>query len=342
MVLLVAPISAQAQRATKPYRIGVLGVGSPTLLQQDLSDLGYVEGRDVVFEIRNTEGRSERGDDLALDLVRLKVDVIVAANPAAVLSAKRATTTIPIVMMHTPDPVQLGFVSSLAKPTGNITGVTTLSMEMSLKQLEFLREAVSRASRVALLWNPDNPWHSVTVSSLEACTTPARAASSQTRTSPRQGRHRTTFNYSSYSVNDNERLLPRLLRTLGAAGCAETSISACAPPSIPGAVGYAQDAQASEQQTRREVVTVSTRQSRVRRGVGFDQPLGGNAPGREGRTWVGVRMGPMTPGVEARGPGGGHRLAARARSRDTGGYRLAARARSRDTTEIRDARHDDQ
>ena len=83
VVLLVAPIRAQAQRATKPYRIGVLGVGSPTLLQQDLNNLGYVEGRDVVFEIRNTEGRSERGDDLALDLVRLKADVIVAANPAA-------------------------------------------------------------------------------------------------------------------------------------------------------------------------------------------------------------------------------------------------------------------
>jgi putative ABC transport system substrate-binding protein len=130
--------------------------------------LGYVEGRDVVFEFRHTEGKSERGDDLALDLVRLKVDVIVAANPAAVLSAKRATTTIPIVMMHTPDPVQLGFVSSLAKPTGNITGVTTLSMEMSIKQLELLREAVSRASRVALLWNSDNPWHAVTVKGLQA------------------------------------------------------------------------------------------------------------------------------------------------------------------------------
>ena len=168
VVPLIAPICAQAQRVKKPYRIGVLGVGSQMLLQQSLNDLGYVDGRDVVLENRNTEGRSERGYDLALELVRLKVDVIVAANPAAVLSAKRATTTIPIVMMHTPDPVQLGFVSSLAKPTGNITGVTTLSIEMSIKQLELLREAVSRASRVALLWNPDNPWHPVTVKDLQA------------------------------------------------------------------------------------------------------------------------------------------------------------------------------
>jgi putative tryptophan/tyrosine transport system substrate-binding protein len=100
--------------------------------------LGYVEGRDVILEIRNTEGRFERDANLALELVRLKVDVTVAANPAAVLSAKRATTAIPIVMMHTPDPVQLGFVASLARPGGNITGVTTLSADLSIKQLDLL------------------------------------------------------------------------------------------------------------------------------------------------------------------------------------------------------------
>jgi putative ABC transport system substrate-binding protein len=105
-------------------------------------------------------------DPFALDLVRLKVDVIVAANPNAVLSAKRATTTIPIVMMHTPDPVQLGLVASLARPGGNITGVTTLSADLSLKQLEILKEAVPRMSRAALLWNPDNPWHPATVQAL--------------------------------------------------------------------------------------------------------------------------------------------------------------------------------
>ena len=166
--LLVAPIYAQAQKATKPYRIGVLGAGSRAeALQQSLNALGYVEGRDVVVEIRNTEGRSELFDPFALDLVRLKVDVIVATNPSAVLSAKRATTNIPIVMMHTPDPVQLGFVSSLARPGGNITGVTTLSADLSVKQIELLKAAVPRISRVALLWNPDNPWHPATVKALQ-------------------------------------------------------------------------------------------------------------------------------------------------------------------------------
>jgi putative tryptophan/tyrosine transport system substrate-binding protein len=166
LAALVAPIAAQAQKATMPYRIGMLAAGSPTTLQQSLMNLGYVKGRDIVFEVRDPEGRIERLDALALDLVRLKVDVIVAANPSAVLSAKRATTTIPIVMMHTPDPVQLGLVASLTKPGGNITGVTTLSADLSLKQIELLKEGVPRLSRVALMWNPDNPWHPMTVKAL--------------------------------------------------------------------------------------------------------------------------------------------------------------------------------
>jgi putative tryptophan/tyrosine transport system substrate-binding protein len=167
---LFPPIDAHAQSPTKPYRVGVVGAGSPktlATLRQSLNELGYVEGRHVVFEMRNPEGRSELFDSFASDLVRLKVDVIVASTPNAVLSAKRATTTIPIVMMHTPDPVQLGIVASLARPGGNITGVTTLSAEMSIKQLEILKEAVPRMLRVALLWNPDNPWHPATVEALK-------------------------------------------------------------------------------------------------------------------------------------------------------------------------------
>ena len=168
--LLVAPIGAQVQRAPKPYRIGVLQTeeAQNALLQQSLRELGYVEGRDVVFESRNTEGKTARLDDFALDLVRLKVDVIVAANPASVLSAKRATATIPIVMTNTPDPVQLGLVASLARPGGNITGTTTLTVDLSIKQLDLLKEAVPQASRVALLWNPDNPWHRATAKELRA------------------------------------------------------------------------------------------------------------------------------------------------------------------------------
>jgi putative ABC transport system substrate-binding protein len=144
----------------------------PTILQQSLRDLGYVEGRDVVFETRSSAGRSELLDEFALNLVRLRVDVIVAANTPAVLSAKRATATIPIVMINTPDPVQLGLVASLARPGGNITGLTTLSVEMSNKQLQLLKEAVPRATRIALLWNPDNPWHPVAVKGLQATNGP--------------------------------------------------------------------------------------------------------------------------------------------------------------------------
>jgi len=166
-MVLIAPIAQAQGRATKQYRVGILGAGFPKTLQQGLIDLGYVEGRDVVFEIRDPEARADRLDALAMELVRLQVAVIVAPTPAAVLSARRATTTIPIVMMHTPDPVQLGLVSSLARPGGNITGVTTLSAELSIKQLTLLREALPRASRVAVLWNPDNPWHSTTLKAIQ-------------------------------------------------------------------------------------------------------------------------------------------------------------------------------
>jgi putative ABC transport system substrate-binding protein len=96
----------------------------------------------------------------------LKVDVIVATNPAVVLGAKRATATIPIVMVNTPDPVELGLVASLARPGGNITGVTSLSVDVTVKQLELLKEAVPRTSRIAVLWNPDNPWHPIAVKGL--------------------------------------------------------------------------------------------------------------------------------------------------------------------------------
>ena len=164
----LASSAAEPQRPAKMYRIGVLTVDAPEALRQSLRDLGYVEGQNCVFEIRDTKGRSERVDDLALELARLKVDVIVAMYPAAVFSAKRATTTIPIVTVNTPDPVHLGLVASLARPGGNITGVTSLSADLSIKQLELLKEAVPRASRIAVLWNPDNPWHPVTVKALQS------------------------------------------------------------------------------------------------------------------------------------------------------------------------------
>jgi putative tryptophan/tyrosine transport system substrate-binding protein len=170
--VLATPLAVEAQPAGKVYRLGILtvdrGGGFDDALRAALRELGYVEGRNLVIETRYTEGRAERVDDLALQLVRLKVDVIVATHPAAVFGATRATATIPIIMVHTPDPVQLGLVATLARPGGNVTGLTSLSVDLSLKQLELLKEVVPRASRVAVLWNPDNPWHPVTVKGLEA------------------------------------------------------------------------------------------------------------------------------------------------------------------------------
>ena len=173
--LLAAPLAAEAQPAGKVYRVGVLSTSPPSaayrfseLLRQSLRDLGYVEGLNLAIEWRHTEGKAERWDDLAADLVRLKVDVIVAPVPAAVFAAKRATTLIPIVMVNTPDPVQLGLVASLGRPGGNITGTTSLTADLSIKQLELLKEAVPRASRIAVLWNSSNPWHPLAVKGVEA------------------------------------------------------------------------------------------------------------------------------------------------------------------------------
>lgn len=159
-------LTAEAQGSAKAHRIGVLATGESKKFRESLRELGYIEGRNAVFEARESMGRADRFDDLARDLARLKVDVIVAANPPAALGAKRATATIPIVMVNTPDPVQLGLVESLARPGGNITGTTSLSVEVSIKQLELLKEAVGQTSRIAVLWNPDNPWHPVTVKGL--------------------------------------------------------------------------------------------------------------------------------------------------------------------------------
>jgi ABC-type uncharacterized transport system substrate-binding protein len=160
--------AAEAQQLGKAYRIGVLGVGEPQLLRESLRDLGYVEGRNLTIEWRDPEGKSERFVDLAAELVRLKVDVLVAPNPAAAIAAKKATESIPIIMLHTPDPVQLGLVASLGRPGGNITGTTSLSVDLTAKHLELLKEALPHATRVAVLWNPVNPWHPIALKGAES------------------------------------------------------------------------------------------------------------------------------------------------------------------------------
>jgi len=173
-VLLVARPTAEAQQAGKIWRIGVLSPGPSTgavssaPLQQNLRELGYVEGTNLAVEWRSADGKTERFDDLAAELVRLKVDVIVATVPAATLAAKRSTASIPIVMMNTPDPVQLGLVGSLGRPGENVTGTTTLSADLSSKQLALLKEAVPRVMRIAVLWNPKNPWHPLALKGAEA------------------------------------------------------------------------------------------------------------------------------------------------------------------------------
>ena len=164
-LLATSPV-AQAQQAGRMFRIGVLGASFPEL-GQGLRELGYVEGRNLTIEWRNPEGKVDRYGDLAAELVRLKVDMIVAPVPSATIAAKNATASIPIVMVNTPDPVQLGLVASLGRPGGNITGTTSLSADLSVKQLELLKEALPRAAHAAVLWNPTNPWHPLALKSAE-------------------------------------------------------------------------------------------------------------------------------------------------------------------------------
>jgi putative tryptophan/tyrosine transport system substrate-binding protein len=160
-VLLAAPLAAEVQQATKIARIGYLTLNraaGPHRLEaflQGLRDLGYVEGRNVVIEYRDAEGKSERLPALAAELVALKVDVIVAGGGAqAALAAKQATNTLPIVFAATADPVGSGLVTSLARPGGNVTGLSLIFPELVGKCLEQIKQAVPGVNRVAVLWQP--------------------------------------------------------------------------------------------------------------------------------------------------------------------------------------------
>jgi putative tryptophan/tyrosine transport system substrate-binding protein len=157
-------LPAQAQQPTKTPRIGFLSASSAAPLssrieafRQGLRELGYGEGKNILIDWRFAEGKPDRLSELAAELVRLKVDVIVTGGPQSTRSAKEATSTIPIVMAQDSDPVGSGFVASLARPGGNITGLSTLAPEISGKQLELLKEIVPRLSRVAVIGNSTNP-----------------------------------------------------------------------------------------------------------------------------------------------------------------------------------------
>jgi putative ABC transport system substrate-binding protein len=173
--LLVAPLAADAQQATTVHRVGrLLAAGSPAAgpdpsfeaFRQGLRELGYVEGQNVDIEDRYAEGSPERLRDLAAELVRLKVDVIVAEGAAAIRAAQHTTRTIPIVMAATADPVGQGFVASLAHPRENITGLSFLSTELPGKRLELLKEMVPQSTRIAVLISAAHPYYESTMRNL--------------------------------------------------------------------------------------------------------------------------------------------------------------------------------
>jgi ABC-type uncharacterized transport system substrate-binding protein len=152
--LVVAGAVVAAQQPTKMSRIGYLasaGSAPPEPFRQALRDLNHIEGKNIAFEFRASGGKPERSADLAIELVRLKVDVIVAEGAGAIRAAKNATSTIPIMMSEVNDPIALGFVASLAHPGSNITGISNLSPELSGKRLELLKDILPKLSRVALL-----------------------------------------------------------------------------------------------------------------------------------------------------------------------------------------------
>jgi putative ABC transport system substrate-binding protein len=157
-MLLALSLPADAQQAGKVLRIGFLdqstASGSAVRLEafwQEIRKLGWIEGKNITIEYRFAEGKNDRLPELAADLVRLKVDLIVISGSASALAAKSATTTIPIVMTGAPDPVGSGLVASLARPGGNITGVSGLAPELNTKRLEILKDAVPKLTRVGLL-----------------------------------------------------------------------------------------------------------------------------------------------------------------------------------------------
>ncbi|OGA67271.1 MAG: hypothetical protein A3F77_06660 [Betaproteobacteria bacterium RIFCSPLOWO2_12_FULL_67_28] len=164
VALGAAPLAAEAQPAGKVPRIGFLGNSTAALeanlvgpFREGLRDLGYVEGRNVLIEYRWAEGKYERFPALIGELVALNVDVIVTAGTPATLAVKKATTSVPIVMVAVGDPIGTGIVPSLSQPGGNITGLTSISPELDGKRLELLREVFPDVSHVAVLWNADSP-----------------------------------------------------------------------------------------------------------------------------------------------------------------------------------------
>jgi putative ABC transport system substrate-binding protein len=166
---------ADAQQPTNLPRIGFISAGDPKStssldegFRQGLRDLGYIEGKNVLVEYRYAQGKVDRYPGFVAELVQLKVDVLVAIALTSIRAAKQATTTIPIVMITTADPVATGLIDSLARPGGNITGLTRLTRELGGKRLELLKEAVPRVSRVGVLMDVDAPGPAIAFKEYEA------------------------------------------------------------------------------------------------------------------------------------------------------------------------------
>jgi len=161
--LLVTPLAAEAQQSGKLWRIGLLDAGTPNpatearwkAFRERLRDLGYLEGQNVVFEPRWGNGQVDRLPGLAAELVKLHVAIMVTVTPEAALAAKQVTSSIPIVTATSADPVSFGLVTSLARPGGNVTGVISLSTDLAGKRLDLLKQTVPRATRIAILTDPD-------------------------------------------------------------------------------------------------------------------------------------------------------------------------------------------
>jgi putative tryptophan/tyrosine transport system substrate-binding protein len=174
-VLLAAPLAAEGQQAAKVYRIGILTnkASDPAearlwqAFRSGLREHGWIEGQNILIEFRAAEGNTARLPELAADLVRLNVDLIVARASIWVQPAKEATSSIPIVFLVHADPVGTGHVASLARPGGNITGLAVLMTDLAPKMLELLISAVPMAKRIAVLWNPDTPSHAPALKAVE-------------------------------------------------------------------------------------------------------------------------------------------------------------------------------
>ena len=182
LLFLATGTFAEAQQSAKVPRLGyVTGGGDANnpgpnaeAFRRGLLDLGYVEGKNIFVEYRYGEGKQDRIPDLVAELVQLKVDIFISGSLTAIRAAKQTTKTIPIVMVITGDPVASGLVDSLARPGGNITGLTRLTRELSGKRLELLKEAISSISRVGILWDPDDPAAALAFKEYEAAALPLK------------------------------------------------------------------------------------------------------------------------------------------------------------------------